>query len=213
MKKNKLIRYVLLGAIPMLICCIGCQKFLDRKPLTATLTDLNQGALEGQILNMYTTLRTDAGFSTLPWIDFNSIRDDDAQKGSDVNDGKEIITEFDTYQYSKDDWAPNTYWNDHYAIINIANNAIYTATSSKLTDQASLRNVGEACFFRAYSYFELVKAYGEVPLINAPILKPTDGIKAKTTIDTLYTFIDSNLRVAAQYLPLKVLNMDFTPAD
>ena len=55
-------------------------KFLDRKPLTATLDDLNQGALEAQSLGLYNTLRDYAGFSTLPWIDFNSIRDDDAQK-------------------------------------------------------------------------------------------------------------------------------------
>ena len=68
----------------------GCKKFLDRKPLTATLDDLNQGSLEGQVLKMYNILRTYGGFSTLPWIDFHSIRDDDAQKGSDANDGKEV---------------------------------------------------------------------------------------------------------------------------
>ena len=143
--------------IPLLFSGLGCKKFLDRKPLTATLDDLNQGALEGQVLNLYTTLRTYAGFSTLPWIDFHSIRDDDAQKGSDASDGREINTEFETFQYTKDDWAPNAYWDDHYFMINPANNAIYTAQTSILTDEASLRNVGEACFFMAYAYFEFGK--------------------------------------------------------
>ena len=203
MKKNKILIWGLLLAVPMLFSVVGCKKFLDRKPLTATLDDLNQGALEGQVLGMYNILRTSAGFSTLPWIDFHSIRDDDAQKGSDINDGKEVITEFDTYQYSKDDWAPNAYWNDHYAMINATNDALHLADSLKVSDPASLRNIGETLFFRAYAYWELVKTYGEVPLINYKIVKPTDGIRDKSPIATLYAFIDSNLQAAVQLLPLK----------
>jgi hypothetical protein len=37
----------ILRILRWLPCCItvtGCTKFLDRKPLTATLSDLNQGA-------------------------------------------------------------------------------------------------------------------------------------------------------------------------
>ncbi len=188
--------------IPVIISIAGCSKFLDRKPLQSTLDDLNQGALEGQVLGMYNILRTYAGFSTLPFLDFHSIRDDDAQKGSDASDGKEINTEFETFQYSKDDWAPNTYWNDRYTMINAANDALYTADSLDVSDPASLRNVGEACFFRAYAYFELVKTYGDVPLIQNKIINPTDGIKPKSPASVIYDFIDSNLQVAANYLPV-----------
>jgi hypothetical protein len=202
MKLNKKLIWSLIAAIPMFVAISSCKKFLDRKPLTATLDDLNQGVLEGQVLNMYTILRSYGGFSSLPWIDFHSIRDDDAQKGSDAGDGGEINTEFETFQYSKDNWAPNTYWNDHYAMINVANNAIASAKSLNLTDEATMRNVGEACFFMAYAYFELVKTYGEVPLINFQILKPTDGIRDKSPVNVIYAFIDSNLQVAAAHLPL-----------
>ncbi|MGK2862723.1 MAG: RagB/SusD family nutrient uptake outer membrane protein, partial [Chitinophagaceae bacterium] len=202
MKTNKKIFWGLLVLIPMLFSGLGCKKFLDRKPLTATLDDLNQGALEAQILGMYNILRSYAGFSTLPWIDFHSIRDDDAQKGSDANDGKEVVTEFDTYQYSKDDWAPNSYWDDHYAMINATNEALYLADSLKVTDPSSLRNIGEALFFRAYAYWELVKTYGQVPLINFRIVNPRDGIKEKSPVATLYAFIDSNLQAASVLLPI-----------
>ncbi len=202
MKKNKLVFWTLLTAIPLFFTIAGCKKFLDRKPLTATLEDFNQGALEGQVLGLYTNLRTLAGFSTLPWIDFHSIRDDDAKKGSDAGDGNEITAEFDTYQYSKDDWAPNAYWNDHYTLVNLANNVIYTANALKLSDPASLRNIGEACFFRAYAYFELVKNYGDVPLINFKVIDPKEGIQPKAPVATLYAFIDSNLQVASELLPV-----------
>lgn len=202
MRQNRILTWSLIVMVPAIICISGCKKFLDRKPLTATLDDLNQGALEKQALNMYTQLRNDAGFSTLPWLDFHSIRDDDSQKGSDASDGKEINTEYETFQYNKDDWAINAYWNDHYSMINIANDALHTADSLKVTDEASLQNIGEACFFRAYAYFELVKDFGEVPLLNFKIVNPIDGIVPKSPIDKLYAFIDSNLQAASQLLPV-----------
>lgn len=187
--------------MPVIFSALGCKKFLDRKPLTQTLDDLHQGTLEAQAFGLYNTLRF-AGFSTLPWLDFHSIRDDDAQKGSSATDGAEINTEFETFQYSKDDWAPNTYWNDHYTMINQANKLIYFADSLGVTDPASLRNVGEALFFRAYSFFELVKTYGEVPLINFYFTNATDGIKPKSPVADIYAQIDADLAKAAQYLPL-----------
>ncbi len=201
MKKIKYTLWALLLATPMLLTITGCKKYLDRKPLTATLDDLHQGALEAQSFGLYSTLRSYAGFSTLPWIDFNSIRDDDAQKGSSTTDGAEINTEFETFQYTKDDWATDTYWNDHYYMINLANKELYFADSLKATDPASLRNIGEACFFRAYSYFELVKAYGDIPLINYYYTNAKDGIRPKSPAAKIYALIDSDLNVASQYLP------------
>ena len=138
----------------LLVAATGCKKFLDRKPLSATVTDLS--GVEGEAIGMYNIFNTYAGFNTLPWIDFNSIRDDDAQKGSSTTDGAEINTEFETFQYTKDDWATNTYWNDHYYMINKANKLIYDAARLGLNDAGTMINIGEAHFFRAYSYFELV---------------------------------------------------------
>lgn len=201
MKRYKNLFWGLL-MIPLLITAVGCKKFLDRKPLTATLDDLNQGLLESQSLGLYNTLRSYAGFSTLPWLDFHSIRDDDAQKGSSATDGAEVNTEFETFQYTKDDWATNTYWNDHYYMINLANKELHWADSLKLTDDASLRNVGEAYFFRAYSYFELAKAYGDVPLIDFYYTDAAQGIKAKSPVADIYALIDKDLQKASQYLPL-----------
>ncbi len=202
MKRNIILFGGLLIAFPMLLSVMGCKKFLDRKPLTATLDDINQGTLEAQAFGLYNTLTSYAGFSTLPWLDFHSIRDDDAQKGSSLTDGAEINTEFETFQYSKDDWAPNTYWNDRYYMINQANKLLYFADSLHATDPASLRNVGEACFFRAYCYFELVKTYGDVPLINFYYTIPAQGIKPKSPASAIYAQIDADLTKATQYLPI-----------
>ncbi len=177
----------------------GCRKFLDRKPLSAIETDVN--GLEGEAMGMYVTFAQAIGFNGLAWLDLNSIRDDDAQKGSSTTDGAEIITEFETFQYTKDDWATNTYWNDHYSLINKANKLIYKASSQGLNDPGTLINVGEAHFFRAYSYFELVKAYGQVPLIDYYYEDPKLGIRPKASIAELYALIDRDLDSAVLLLP------------
>jgi hypothetical protein len=213
MKRNKILFWSLLITLPMLISVLGCKKFLDRKPLTATLEDINQGTLEAQSFGLYNTLTNYAGFSTLPMLDFHSIRDDDAQKGSSATDGAEINTEFETFQYSKDDWAPNTYWNDRYYMINQANKLLFFADSLHLTDPASLRNVGEAYFFRAYCFFDLVKTYGDVPLINFYYTNPSAGVKPKSPASAVYAQIDADLAKAATYLPLnwEVANNNIYP--
>src|SRR5580704_15020139 len=114
----------------------SCSKFLDRKPLSATQDDLGSGSgtFGAKALGLYSALRNSGGFSTLPWLDFNSIRDEDAQKGSSVSDGAEINAEFETFQYTKDDWATDTYWGDHFNMIQLANEIIHDADSLKPTD-------------------------------------------------------------------------------
>lgn len=200
---NKFItRFVFLLLIMTSIGFSGCKKFLDREPLEATLPDLKQGALESQSFNMYRLMRTYSGLTELVWLDFHSIRDDDAQKGSDAGDGAEVVGMYDQYQYAKSGWAPDTYWNDHFTLVNAANTALHLAREGELTDEPSLRNVGEASFFLAYSYFELVKAYGEVPIINFFVEKPVDAVRPKATVDQVYAFIDSNLAVAEALLPV-----------
>lgn len=205
MKKNNKTLWGLLLITLIFTSATSCNKFLDRKPLTATLDDYGS-ALEGQALGMYSIFRDYAGLQTLPWIDFHSIRDDDAQKGSSATDGAEINTEFETFQYTKDDWATNTYWNDHYYLINKANQLLYYADSLKSTDASSARNVGEAHFFRAFCYFELVKTYGEVPKIDFFYTNASEGIKPKSTVAEIYALIDSDLQAAAQELPMTWFN-------
>ena len=205
MKKSKRIFLGLILVTGLIASLVGCKKFLDRKPLYATLTDFGS-AVDGQAIGMYSIFDTYAGFNTLPWLDFNSIRDDDAQKGSSTTDGAEINTEFETFQYTKDDWATNSYWSDHYTMINNANKLLFYADSLNLTDDASLRNIGEAQFFRAYSYFELVKAYGEVPKIDYYYTDASKGIQPKSSVDSIYALIDRDLASASQLLPVNWFN-------
>src|SRR6266436_1325223 len=61
--------------------------------------------------------------------------------------------------------ANSDVWNNSYNGIRATNYLLAKATQSGLGSQID-RWVGEALFFRAYNYWNLVKAYGGVPLIT-----------------------------------------------
>ena len=190
----------LIGTIILaIVTLVSCKKFLDRKPLEGTLDDYG---LEQQVQGLYYIVRDYAAFNSLPCLDFKSIRDDDAQKGSSQSDGQEIIAEFETFQYTKDDWATNTYWNDNFYLIQTCNSILDLAATLSANDELTQRNVAETKFFRAYSYFELVRAYGEVPLFDHYPASGKDAVKAKSPVGEIYAFIEKDLMDAIAVLPL-----------
>ena len=207
MNKIKNMLWGLLLAIPILMTFSGCKKFLDRKPLTATLEDLNQGGLEGQIYGLYGGIRNPdiagEGFGGIPWLAVHSFRSDDAIKGSSDADGADWSVIYDQFQYVKDHWSSNTYYDQHYVLINLANTAIYTADSMQLNDPASLTNVAEARFFRALAYFDLVRTFGQVRKVDFKVNNAAQvNSLAKSSEADIYALIDGDLNFAEAHLPL-----------
>ncbi len=193
---------MIMVALPLLVLLSGCSKFLDRKPLGATLEDLNQGGIEAEVFGLYSDLRGSAGFTTIPWLAIHDFRSDDSEKGSDPADGAEWVAPFDNYAYVKDLWATNTYWDDHYTLIAEANAAIQKADSLNLNAEANtLKNLGEAKFLRAYAYFDMVRTFGEVPKIESKVYKSADLCKPKSSVSQIYALIDADLQFAEGVLP------------
>ena len=124
----------------------GCEKFLDRKPLEATLDDLTGGGLEGQAIGLYGSLRNSAsepyigdGFQSIPWLGMQSFRSDDNEIISDAGAAGWTAT-YDHFNYTKDDWGAGVYWDKHYVFIGLCNSAIHLADSLQLSDQPSIVN-------------------------------------------------------------------------
>ena len=206
MKKNIRLLGSILVFLPLLFMIGSCKKYLDRKPLTATLDDLNQGGVEGLIFGLYSSAENyDDGqaFGGIPWQAVHNFRSDDSEKGSDQADGAEWVAPFDHYAYVKDLWATNTYWDGHYNLINKVNTALQTADSLGLTnDPASQKNIAEAKFFRAYAYFDMVRTFGEVPKIDFRVYEASQANIAKSPIADIYALIDADLQFAAANLPV-----------
>ncbi|QEC52406.1 putative outer membrane starch-binding protein [Anseongella ginsenosidimutans] len=195
----------ILWVLPVILAALslaGCKKdWLERMPQGRyTEDDIPAGSLEGQVFGAYAALRND-GISGLSYVAVHNIRSDDAVKGSSVSDGVDAENFFDNFQYTTDFWLLNTYWTDHYNLISLANNVIAAADTVEL-DSATSINAGEAKFLRAFAYFNLVRAFGEVPLIDFRIIEPEDAIVPKSSVAEIYALIDADLEEATGVLPL-----------
>lgn len=207
MKRRINIRKWGLAALPLLVLVLaGCNKFLDRKPLTETLDDLNQGGLEGQIYGIYGAIRNGdiAGqaFGGIPWLGIHQFRGDDTEKGSSNADGADWGVIYDEFKYVKDHWSNTIYWDQHYVLIGLANTALQIADSLSLNDPASNANRAEARFFRAFAYFDLVRTFGDVPKIDFRIYSQADGQRPKAPAAEIFALIDSDLQFAISNLPV-----------
>lgn len=93
-------------------------------------------------------------------------------------------------------------WDENYEVIRAANKILEKAASSGLDSQAFSRYLGEAKFFRAYAYTELVKRYGDVPLILKSLnLEDEDLYKSRTPREIVMDTVYQDLDYAAANLP------------
>ena len=185
-----------------LLILSGCKDFLDREPLGRyTEKDIPAGSFDSQVFGVYAKMRN-FGVSAMPYLAIHNYRSDDAVKGSSTTDGVAQEKIYDQFQYVKDEWLMNSYWSDHYALINAANAVIADIDSVGAKDEATLINKGEAKFMRAYAYFNLVRTYGEVPKIDFKIKDAGQANIAKSPTTAIFALIDADLQEATATLPV-----------
>ena len=141
----------------MVIAWTGCDEILNVTPET-DFTDDNfwksETHLKGACHRLYQQ------FS----IDLNDGRGDDQVSGSSnsISNGSRPIPP------TASDWtAP-------YASIFTANNIIEKGANAPVNESIRNRYIGEARFFRAWWYFNLVCKYGDVPLVLKAFSSTTD---------------------------------------
>lgn len=88
-------------------------------------------------------------------------------------------------------------WEDAYQQISYANTLLSRIDAVPFTDPATREQYrSEARFLRAYAYFELMRSFGKVPLVDKPV-SPEEAAKIpRTDLATLYTFITSEIEAS-----------------
>ena len=99
-------------------------------------------------------------------------------------------------------------WGAAYAGINRVNNVIDAAPNAGLTPAVADQYRGEALFIRALHYFNLVRWFGDVPLVLAPSagVDPVTSFPARETAANVYTRIVTDLEEAVTLLPTPRVN-------
>ena len=163
----KNIHKIYLSAFVMLLFVLaGCESFLDKEPQGALTQTTFPTSASDALLAVNATYGTmlDVSFhsGTFPILD---IMSDDARKGSNPTDQSAEIGPYDNFTFTKTGNELKSWWATLYMGIKRANVVIEKVPAIDM--DATLRNryIAEAKFLRALFYFDLVRAWGDVPLI------------------------------------------------
>lgn len=188
--KTKL--YIILSYILFIVS--GSCKKIDQLPSTS-VTDAtfwqspNDLALACNALYPYLIGLSDADYKMGPYQEKYGT-DAYGTAANQVSDGSRLAI------------ASSTEWPSYYNLIRIANNII--EKGAKVDGEIVLiqQYLGEAHWFRAFAYFELVKRFGDVPLILKTLTTADAELNTPRTnreiiIDSVYADLD----YAATYCP------------
>ncbi|MFT4093393.1 MAG: RagB/SusD family nutrient uptake outer membrane protein [Niabella sp.] len=183
--------------IALTIIFSSCSKFLEENPQTQYTADnffVDKVTLDAGIVGMYSSAKDLFGVYTNTPLFMTELGTDEAMfKGTSG-----VRFNFDRYSFSVSEGAIYEYWIRHFQIASRAN--ILIDAASKLTSLTEAdRNViiGEARFVRAFAYFRLVQAFGEIPIISEPITGEFDYGLPRMSIKDVYDFILSDLEFAS----------------
>lgn len=180
---------ILIPVIAVLALVIGCTKKLDQQP-ESQLSDSNFWKTSSDLAQaanyLYTFLN---GLSTDDPSGFPTPLQDNY---SDKSFGDRSVGFGDGSSVAPATWAE---WSNYYRAIRAANNIIEKSGQVTGTAADINRYVGEARFFRAMSYFELVKRFGDVLLINRTLTQSDELLYAPRTarqivVDSIYADLD-----------------------
>lgn len=190
----------------LIIAQTGCSDLLDQEPKgTWTEGDNPGGSFQTDVFSLYARVKGWSITGGIPALAVQSIRSEDVEKGSSLSDGSDVSSMYDNFNYNASDGNLASYYTDNYAMIHTANTVladIKEAEDNNVTLSAiDLMCKGEAHFFRAFLYFNLVRAFGEVPLIDFKITDAAQTNIPKSTSDQIYALIDKDLTEAEKLLP------------
>ena len=94
-------------------------------------------------------------------------------------------------------------WTNPYWRIFISNNILEKAERANVTDAIRNKYLAEARFFRAFHFFELVKKYGDIPMIMKAVDDTKDPALSmpRTPREQVIQQCYDDLDFAAEWLP------------
>ncbi|MEO6819976.1 MAG: RagB/SusD family nutrient uptake outer membrane protein [Ginsengibacter sp.] len=202
---NKILKYILPVLIFSMALSACGKKFLEEKSRSITIADLlksNDGA-ERLTAAVYSKLYA-YGEHSFSWIGVTSITSDDADKGSDPGDQGTDKGDLDNWTFSPSAISFSELWLNNYEGIGRATYALKFLPETNSPDKD--RYMGEAKFLRAYFYFNLVRIFGGVPLIDKVLESESEIASASTraTSAEIYAFIEKDLTEAILTLPATI---------
>ncbi|HZI21931.1 MAG TPA: RagB/SusD family nutrient uptake outer membrane protein [Gemmatimonadales bacterium] len=191
-------RFSLLGALTALTFATACNSFLDPSPSDVITPENFYKTSSDAVASVNSVYEGTKWFYWLGFWYISDIATDDIfaapRFGSDGH-------RMSDYVFNATEWPMGSMWGGAYGIINRANAVLDRVPG--ITMDAALRDrlLNEARFLRALAYFNLVRCFGDVPLLEHEV-KSLDGLRvSRTPVADVYALIVSDLQQAAAGLP------------
>ena len=199
----------LLILLPLAALLTACQDFLNiRTEATMPSAGLDYSKPENIFLPVsaaYASMRLGES-EALNYMALLEIPSDDADKGSSLDDGP-TVAEFDNFTYGPENEHVGYVWGIFYRMVYAANYAVESMDKFEeaITSEDGRRQVAEcraeARLIRAFAYFNLVRLFGSVPLIDRSMDSGTLAAMPVSSLEELYRFIYMDLDAAITTLP------------
>ena len=195
--KSKIIILALASVLMM-----SCKKeFLEISPVSTVTVNLlykTDKDYQDALVGCYRELQD---FYDNMWI-FGDLRGDDCRQ--DAIRSQDFIR-VDRFVMDVNDDITSFAWRDLYQVISRTNSLLSKIAEAKVSIVPNKdQYIGEASFIRALAYFDLVRIFGDVPMIIAPISSKDALEKGRTAVDIIYKdVIIKDFLVAEANLPAK----------
>lgn len=154
------------------------------------------GDFEKAINAAYASLRTTYG----NFYALGDIASDDAYNWKNNNNFDYIS--INESNVSPDNNVINTQWNSGYTTIARANIVLDRIGATQVEESLKKRYTGEAQFLRALAYFNLVRIFGEIPLVLNEIKHADEAFaRGRESVPDVYDLIIADLKEAEKNLP------------
>lgn len=199
MKLNKII-----VALAVTLTCISCEDYLDLGPISEETSDNaynSASQIEAALTGAYESFQS-SDYYVWDNVLFQDVRSDNYYAGGD---NPEVFS-MDFLTISPTNSKVFGSWSNLYNAIAKANTVIDKVegvVDVNLTEERRNQISGEAYFLRAYHYYNLVKAWGGVPLVLEAVksANPEDVRLPRATAEEVYAQIIIDLQMAASLLP------------
>jgi starch-binding outer membrane protein, SusD/RagB family len=187
-------KYILIGLV-LITALSSCKKFLEEKPLdfiTAENFFKTEGDANAALNGVYSVFQLQAYYGRTVWL-IGDLPGEALRAGGTTG----VRPELDRYTYAATNDEIANWWNNSYRMINRANDVIEKVPAIPMDNAKKNDIIGNARFLRALGYFDLVRSFGDVPLVITSTSSPTADFKLpRSPIAAVYTQIIEDLKFA-----------------
>ena len=183
---------------------LSCSDELDLVPITeksASNFYRNEQEMETAIFGVYAQLQNN-GLYGLDLIGVGEIPGEDTFEEIAANDGGRF-GQLDDFSTNAENDLVGDIWRESFEGIQRVNVVLNRIEEVEFDNEALKANrIGEMQFVRGLLYFNLVRLYGDVPLVLEETINPSDYFgQERTPSSEVYDQIETDLNAAIQSLP------------